>query len=105
MFERNRVMKKFKREVDEIVEIIHEYINKEDFAEALSWYNELLAMKNTWEEERRRPGTLIINDPWVRPRVAVNTKSTVHLAQARVEILEDAFKRVRNLLDSKNLKF
>ena len=100
MFEEHNIIKRFKADVDVHIKIIQGEIGKGDYGEAMLWYNELLRMRESWKEELNKPGSLIIANPWVGPKVAVNTKSTVHLSQRRVEILDDAIKRVEQIFKS-----
>ena len=101
MFEEHRVIKKFKKDVDEHIGIIEDEAADGNIEEAKLWLNELLVMEDAWKKEFSSPGRLIIQNQWTDPKIAVDTSSTKHLAKVRLDILEEAIARANNLLSSK----
>ena len=67
------------------------------------WLNELFAMKTAWEKEFSSPGFAITPHLWVNPNI-LNTNSTKHLAKVRIEILENAIKKVEDMFEVQGWK-
>ena len=103
MLEEHAVISKFRKDVNEHVDIIEGEIKKGRESDALLWLNELFTMKKAWENEFTKPGLAIIAHPWVNPST-LNTNSTKHLAKIRIEILEEAIERVKEMFEAQGWK-
>ena len=54
MSDAGKVMKRFQKEIDEILDIIEDEIKKSNGEEAAQWLGQLLDMKEMWQGRRDR---------------------------------------------------
>ena len=101
MFEEHKVIQMFKADVEEHLGIIADEIKKNNKKGAVLWLNELEVMRQAWLREFRKPGIVIEIDPWVNPKTVVDTNSTKHLAQRRLEILDWAIDKLKKWFQAK----
>ena len=99
MLEEHTIISKFRKDVNEHVDIIEDEIRRGRRNDASLWLNELFTMKMAWEREFNRPGLAITAHPWVNPKT-LDTSSTKHLAKIRIEILQDAIKKVEDMFEA-----
>jgi len=103
MFEEHKVLRYFRKEVQDHVDIIDGEVKKGNQEEASMWLNELLVMRGAWKMQYSRPGTALTQSDIVRgKKVLINTSSTKHLAKARLDILDKAIAKVRKMFQQKD---
>ncbi|MBI1936465.1 hypothetical protein HYS31_08615 [Candidatus Woesearchaeota archaeon] len=100
MFEEHGIISKFKKDVAEHIDIIEDEINKGNREEVVLWLNELLSMRNAWQREFDKPGFNIKLYPWTTPNI-LNTNSTKRLARERIDILDEAIARIKQMFQAK----
>lgn len=100
MFEEHTIIKRFKEDVRQHVEVIDDEINKGRKGEAVLWLNEIMVMRQTWINALNAPDFAITSHPWVSP-TTLNTGSTKHLAKERIEILDEAITLVQKKFQEK----
>ena len=106
MFEEHAVLNKFRKEVDEIVEIIEGMIdydktevNKE---EILGWFLELHLIRDQWKKVLDTKGIEIISGNFARGyKVQINTNEHKQLAQKRFDYVNDVVITIESALRNK----
>lgn len=100
--ESNRVIGKFRKDIEDMVEIITGAISKGNKEDALVWLNELRVTLGVWTQTWKEPRLVIAAGSFGRGlRVAADTRLSKELAEVRVAIATDALKKVVPLLEGK----
>jgi hypothetical protein len=96
------VLKNFKEHVNLYVEIVELEIGRDNKAEALKYFDELVAETSAWKERRDHPRVAYIDVGIAHPqRPVVDVKEIVDMASKRYDVAEEAVQRVRKILQSK----
>src|SRR3989338_3093069 len=104
MSEEKAVLKKFELEIRQLLDEIDAEMKMNNEGNALVRLNELLVMKRMWQEEYKKPGHVLVANPWTGPN-AIYTGSTKNLAYHRITYLDAALNWVKPRWEKKGWRF